>query len=223
MPPPRRSPHRTSLGTLAPLYKPPGDGGAMIKPVELSPAYPIHTRRLRLRPLTTSDTDDLLAYRSLEEVCRYVPFLPMTRASVAEKLATDWSRQQITSEGEALTLGVELAEVGTVIGDVMLYFVSAVHRRGDVGWVLHPAHSGHGYATEAARAVLHLAFDGLGLHRVVARVDARNTPSLRLAERLGMRQEAHLIQNEWFKGGWGDEIDFGMVEEEWARLAESQR
>jgi RimJ/RimL family protein N-acetyltransferase len=97
----------------------------------------------------------------------------------------------------------------------MLYFKSASHCCGEVGWVLNPDHSGRGYATEAAHAVMHLGFDGLGLHRVVARVDARNDPSLRLAARLGMRREAHLRANEWFKGEWTDEIDFALLEEEW--------
>ncbi len=36
-----------------------------------------------------------------------------------------------------------------------------------------------------------------------------------LAERVGMRQEAHLVENEWFKGAWGDEIDYAMLQREW--------
>jgi len=92
---------------------------------------------------------------------------------------------------------------------------SEVHRSGEIGWILNPAFSGMGYATEAARALLGLAFEELGLHRVVARIDADNGPSIRVAKRLGMRQEAHLVRNEWFKGAWTDEIDFAMLEEEW--------
>jgi RimJ/RimL family protein N-acetyltransferase len=65
-------------------------------------------------------------------------------------------------------------------------------------------------------ALLHLAFDSLGLHRVTARIDPENEASLRLGARLGMRQEAHLIRNEWFKGRWADEIDLALLEEEWA-------
>ena len=101
-------------------------------------------------------------------------------------------------------------------GDVLLAFHSELHRGGELGWVLDPAYSGHGYATEAAHAVMHLAFDGLGLHRLTARVDARNPASSRLAERLGMRCEAHQISNEWFKGEWTDELDYALLESEWA-------
>ncbi|HET7386285.1 MAG TPA: GNAT family N-acetyltransferase [Nocardioidaceae bacterium] len=126
--------------------------------MELRPDYPVRTSRLLLRPLDASDTDALIAYRSLEDVCRYVPFEPMDAEAVGERLRNGWSRTTLDAEGQALTLGVELAESRRLIGDVMLAWHSAEHRGGEVGWVLHPGHSGHGYATEAARAVLRMAF-----------------------------------------------------------------
>ncbi|MGH7758135.1 MAG: GNAT family N-acetyltransferase [Candidatus Dormibacteria bacterium] len=183
--------------------------------MELRPNYPVRTARLRLRPLSAGDTQSLLAYRSLADVCRFVPFAPMTAEAVAEKLAGGWGRTAIFAAGEALTLGAEVAGTGVLVGDVDLASGSAEHRGGEIGWVFNPEHSGQGYATEASHAILHLAFDQLGLHRVVARVDARNRASLRLAARLGMRQEACLIANEWFKGEWCDEIDLALLEEEW--------
>jgi len=184
--------------------------------VQFLPHYPVTTTRLLLRPLVIGDADRLVAYRSLEEVCRFLPFEPMDSAVVAQRLDKDWSRHAISNEGDSLVLGVELADGGPLIGDVMLRFVSATHRSGEVGWVFHPDHAGRGYATEAAHALLHLAFDELGLHRVVARVDVRNVASLRLCDRLGMRREAHLVENEWFKGSWSDEIDAALLEGEWA-------
>ncbi len=185
--------------------------------MHLTPDFPIATDRLRLRPLTAPDGEDLLAYRSLPDVCRFVPFEPMTAADIAEKLEGPWRRTAIDGEGQALFIGVELTATRRLIGDLMLAFHSFEHRSGEVGWVLNPTHVGQGYASEAARALLSLGFDGLGLHRIVARVDARNGASLRLCERLGMRREAHLIANEWFKGGWSDECDFAMLDEEWER------
>jgi len=99
---------------------------------------------------------------------------------------------------------------------VVLFWHSREHRGGEVGYVLNPEFGGHGYASEAVRRLLGLAFDDLGLHRVVARIDARNEASARLARRLGMRQEAYLVCNEWFKGEWTDELDFALLEDEWA-------
>ena len=181
----------------------------------LRPSYPVRTARLLLRPLHKGDVPDLLAYRSLPEVCRWVPFEPMNAETIAARLRGQWAATTLEAEGDVLTLGVELATTGEVIGDVMLRWITAKHSCGEVGYVFHPAFAGQGYATEAVHAVLHLAFDDMALHRVIARIDARNLTSTRVVARLGMRQEAHLVENERFKGEWSDELDFGLLEREW--------
>lgn len=142
----------------------------------------------------------------------------MDAAAVRERLQGRWARHALEAEGDALMLGVERIDTGELVGDVLLMWHSAEHGSGEIGYVFNPAFSGHGYATEAAHRLLHLAFDDLGLHRVTARVDAENHPSARVASRLGMRQEAHLLENEWFKGRWSDELDFAMLEHEWRAL-----
>jgi|SRR5579875_736063 len=178
---------------------------------------PLRTERLVLRTLSPDDADALFAYRSLPEVARYVPFEPMSRERIGERLAGHWSRSRSTVQEGGITVGFERVDTGELIGDLALMLVSAEHRGGEIGWVLHPGHGGQGYATEASRAGLGLLFDS-GLHRVVARVDARNTPSLRVCERLGMRREAVLLENEWFKGEWSDEVDYALLDREWGRL-----
>lgn len=185
-------------------------------PTELRPTYPIRTERLLLRPLTPDDIDPLLAYRSRPDVCRYVPFEPMSRQEVVDRLAGGWAGTALTDEGQALTLGVELAETGRLVGDVVLFWHSRFHRGGELGYIFHPDVAGRGYATEAATAVLRLGFEGLGLHRIVARLDERNEASARVARRLGMRQEARLVDNEIFKGEWSTELRFAMLADEWA-------
>lgn len=198
----------------------------------LRPTYPVRSARLALRPLSEADAAGIAAYRSLDEVCRWVPFEPMDEAAVASRIREQWSRSTaLEEEGDTLFLGIELAGEapggdaggvggtggfgGELVGAVMLRWASAEHGSGELGYELNPAHQGAGYATEAAHAVMHLGFDGFGLHRVFARVDARNTPSAGVAARLGMRQEAHLVENEWFKGRWSDELDFALLESEW--------
>jgi RimJ/RimL family protein N-acetyltransferase len=139
----------------------------------------------------------------------------MNAETIAARLQGPWAVTTLEAEGDVLTLGVEAASTGEVIGDVMLRWTSAEHSCGEVGYVFHPAFAGQGYATEAAHAVLHLAFDDMALHRVIARIDARNLTSTRVVARLGMRLEAHLVENERFKGEWSDELDFGLLEREW--------
>ena len=178
------------------------------------PSYPIRTERLLLRPLTDADAADLLAYRSRPDVCRYVPFEPMDEASVAARLQGLWAKTTLEAEGDVIVLGAEVIATGRLIGDLMLSWVSAEHRCAEIGYVLHPD-QGAGLCHRGHPAVVDLAFEQLKVHRVMARVDARNTASARLATRLGMRQEAHLIENEWFKGGWSDELDFAVLETEW--------
>jgi RimJ/RimL family protein N-acetyltransferase len=183
----------------------------------LAPDYPIHTDRLLLRPLDpATDVDAVHAYQSRTDVCRYIPYAPRSRDEVAQRLADpERNRSTLENEGDFLDIAVALRDTGELIGDVLLFWRSAEHRTGEIGYVLHPDHNGHGYATEAARALLVLAFDALGLHRVIARIDARNDASAAVLRRLGMRQEAVLVENEWFKGEWSTEIDFAILDREW--------
>jgi RimJ/RimL family protein N-acetyltransferase len=190
--------------------------------VQLCPSYPIMTPRLSLRPLTVDDRDALLAYRGRADVCRYLPFEPMSVETLRARLARDLSTTAITEPGQSLTLGVRFDDKGDVIGDVVLFFHNLEHGAGELGYVFAPEASGHGYASEACAAVLALAFDQLGLHRVIARMDARNDASTRLAVRLGMRQEAHLVRSAMFKGEWSDELVYAMLAEDWPDSAAHQ-
>lgn len=175
----------------------------------------IETERLLLRPFRESDLDDLHAMRSLPEVLRYLYGDVRSRQEAGDLLAKRMMQTSVAGEGDCLALAVERREDGRVIGDVSLWLRSAEHRQGEIGFVFHPAAQGLGFAREAATAVLGVAFGELGLHRVFGRADARNEASATLMRRLGMRQEAHLRENEMFKGAWGDELVFAVLEREW--------
>ena len=92
-------------------------------------------------------------------------------------------------------------------------------RGGEIGYVFHPDVTGQGYATEGCSAVLDLAFDkahGLGLHRVIARMDARNVASARLRIAwLGMRREAHHRRSQMLEREWADLVIYALLEREW--------
>lgn len=189
------------------------------------PAYvpheyaPLRTERMLLRTMTAADVDDVHAYQSLPEVCRFMLYEPRTREVVAAKIAEWAGMGRLARAGDDLELALQLTSgesAGRVIGHVYFKLVSTEDLTGEIGWALHPDFSGQGYATEAASAVLDYAFGELGLHRVVAELDPRNTASVALCLRLGMREEALFREHLWFKGEWGDTGVYAILAPEWA-------
>lgn len=178
---------------------------------------PLTTDRLSLRAYRESDAEALLPVYSREDVSQFLLCEPWTAEVAAAEIAKRIRRIGLETDSRALALIVETAdglddiEGSVVIGDVGIWLTGESSETAEVGWVLNPAAGGHGFASEAATALLNVAFDHYGLHRVVAQMDARNTASAKLAERIGMRQEAHLRQNWWSKGEWTDTVIFGML------------
>jgi RimJ/RimL family protein N-acetyltransferase len=185
----------------------------------LAPDWPIQTERLVLRPFEEGDLDALYAMHSSESVARYLYNEPRTREETRGLLERKIAGASVGGRGEWLCAAAVLAETGEVVGDVSVLWVSELHRQGELGYILHPAHQGHGYAAEAARPLLAFAFEQLDLHRVIARLEARNIASARVLEKLGMRREAHLVENEWVKGEWQSEMVYAMLAREWEGVA----
>lgn len=182
-------------------------------------AEPIRTERLVLRLMTEADVDDIHSYQSREDVCRYLLFEPRTREEVAEKVAAHARATTLEKDGDYLQLALELPATpdasARVIGDSYFTISSAENSKGEIGWTLHPDFAGHGYAAEAASAVLDLAFRVLRLHRVMAELDPRNDASIALCKRLGMRGEASFVKDLWFKGEWADTGIYAVLRDEW--------
>jgi RimJ/RimL family protein N-acetyltransferase len=186
----------------------------MVRRVSAEPRLPIQTPRLRLRRLVADDLGALHAIHSREDVTRWLYWEPRSQDEVGTSLDAHIARS--LDEGVVLAIDLEGELIGTAnvaVGE---------HRQGEIGFMLHPDHQGHGYATEAAEAIVELAFDAYGLHRVYGCVEPRNTASARVLERLGMRKEAHLTENEWGKGEWRSEAIYAILAREW-RAARERR
>lgn len=178
-------------------------------------ALPIETDRLILRRYVENDYDDLLKLQSNPDVTRFLLYDVRTPEQVREALSGRLADVPMDSDGQALTVAVILRDTGQHLGEVTLFMHNTEQRTGEIGYVFHPESHGHGYAAEASVELLRLGFEELGLHRIIARLDARNEGSVKLLERLGLRREAHFVKNEYLKGEWTDELVFAMLFEEW--------
>lgn len=184
--------------------------------------FPIETARLVLRPLSEADLDAMLAYRSLDSVARFQFWEPHSRAMMQEALARMLEAATAEPRMENV-LAVIRRDTGALIGDVVLMIRDTAARQGEIGFTFHPDHTGHGFATEAAGAMMALGFGALGLHRIFGRCDALNESSFRLMERLGMRREAHFREHAIFKGRWDEELYYAILEDEWRARSGRER
>ncbi len=188
--------------------------------VQLS--QPRQTTRLTIRRFELDDLDDLALICANEEVNRYLYTEPRDRAETLETLQGRLAKPEEATEDNILNVAIELRDTKRVIGDFMLRWVDNEHRQGEMGGSLHPDYQRLGVASEVYEELLVLAFTQYGLHRVVGRCDARNAASVRSLENVGLHQEAHLVENEFVKGEWTDEIVMAIRKDEWERQRTSR-
>jgi RimJ/RimL family protein N-acetyltransferase len=180
---------------------------------------PLESERLLLRPFAASDEEALFSIHSHPEVARWLYWEPRDEAEVQAALAKKIAGTTLERDGDSLSLAVVLKTTSEVVGDATLFLLSAEHRQGEIGFLFHPDHHGRGYATEAAESLLRLAFEEFALHRVIGRLEPRNEASARVLERLGMRREAHFVENELVKGEWQSELLYAVLQREWRARA----
>jgi RimJ/RimL family protein N-acetyltransferase len=181
----------------------------------LDPVYPLATERLHIRPYRLDDLDAVLGMFGREDVSRYLNWEPMDREAATALLERRLTQTRIDKEGDGLALVAAEGETDRFIGEVVLRLTSSVSQQGEVGWSVHPDAQGRGYATEAAREMLRLGFEELGLHRIVAECDPRNEASIKVMEKLGMRREAHHLDAMFLKGEWVGSMVYAVLASEW--------
>jgi RimJ/RimL family protein N-acetyltransferase len=174
----------------------------------------INTSRLLLREYVQDDWRAVLEYQRDPRYLTYYAWNDRTAEDVR-----DFVRQFIDSQHERprqkFSFAVTLKTTGQLIGNCNIRKRKAEDLVAEIGYEFAPAHWGKGYATEAARAVLALGFGELTLHRIAAWCIAENTASAHVLEKLGMRFEGRLREQEMMKGRWWDMLLYGILEQEW--------
>jgi [ribosomal protein S5]-alanine N-acetyltransferase len=177
------------------------------------PTPTLHTERLTLRPFTPADADALYALHSSAHVLRYWDSPPWSEPARAGRFVA--ACRQMADEGTGARLALDRSSDGTFLGWCSLTGWNPDYRSASLGYCLNQQAWGHGYATEAAAAVLQWAFDTLELNRVQAETDTRNTASARVLEKLGFVREGTLREDCVVNGDVSDSWVYGLLRREW--------
>lgn len=176
-------------------------------------------RRVVLRTLTERDYDEWFAVRTR---CRdwLVPWEPRPNGAPppAEDRQSFASRCAIRERERQLGTGYGfgLFVDGRFAGEVTLSSIQrGPFQSGHIGYWVDRDLAGHGYVPEGVVVVLQFSFDAIALHRVEISIIPRNRSSLRVMEKLAIRQEGVARGYLEIDGQWEDHARFGITAEEW--------
>ncbi len=156
----------------------------------MSEQFRLETERLILRALTPDDAPTVARLAGRREIAHTTISIPHP---YSEAQAQEWITSHTGAEKE-IVFGITTSDAGRLIGAVGLREIDTEHSQAEMGFWIEVESWGKGYATEAARAVLGLAFERLKLNRVYAHHMVRNPASGRVLEKVGMQREGLLRQ-----------------------------
>ncbi len=166
----------------------------------------IKTERLLLRPLKTSDIDDVTEFMCNTENTYYARVGVQTRKSCEEYI--EYSKD--------IPYIYAVVKDGSVIGTAELTICD--DNQGELGWIIHKNYWNTGLCTEIGKILLELAFKDVKLRRVYAHCDTNNVGSWRVMEKIGMRREGTVIEGrcayKHTPGIYNDEYSYGITADE---------
>ncbi|MBN1257264.1 MAG: GNAT family N-acetyltransferase [Planctomycetes bacterium] len=173
---------------------------------------PLKTERLLLREFREDDWRAVHEYANDPEVFHYMPWGPSTETETREYVNKNLAYQQ-EEERKVYDLAIILRKEQQLIGAIGINLVKV--KTAWIGYTLSRLYWGRGYMTEAAVAILRFGFEKFDLHRIYATCDTRNLASSKVMEKLAMRREGHMRQDQWLRGEWRDSYLYAILEDEW--------
>jgi RimJ/RimL family protein N-acetyltransferase len=169
----------------------------------------IETRRLLLRYFLSGDWQDVHAYAALPEVSRFDSWGPNTEADSRAFVARciDQAAQEPVLRHD---FAIELKPTARVIGGCSIKREAAGDPHASVGYAIHPDYQGRGFATEATLGLIEFGFLSLGLERIVAQCDTRNSASCRVMEKAGMTRVGTHLNHCEIKGRLTHSFEYGI-------------
>ncbi|MBD2794224.1 GNAT family N-acetyltransferase [Xenorhabdus szentirmaii] len=172
------------------------------------------TSHLILRKFEEKDFIKYKNYHSLPEVYKFL-YTPLPTDKEIREQFNKVLNPAFNDNGDEIRLAVVLREHNDLAGEIMLRVTSKESQQGEIGCIFHPLYQKKSIGTESLGALIDISFNYFKYHRIYARLDALNLGSKKLVEKLGMRQEAHLLQNEYVNRIWSDMYIYAILKDEW--------
>ena len=172
--------------------------------------HSLQTSRLALVPLSLEDVPALFILAQNPATIEDFQYTAEKPEDVEK-----WVRQAIDGDTSSWTIRLNSQVIGLVEADIRREAIARV------GYFIAKEKQGHGYATEALRAILEWVFGETPVHRAEADITPDNKASCRVVEKLGFRSEGTLRKNWFFKGQWHDSLEYSQLREEWASLSKA--
>ncbi len=185
------------------------------------PAIPV-SADFELRQLEPSEAEEIFAVvcANREHLARWLPWVESTRAVEDTR---KFLEQVSANRAEAKTAAYSLRVRGALAGIIGLHDIDEANGTAQIGYWLAADYEGQGWMTRAVRALLGMAFDGLGLERIEIRCAAGNLRSQAIPLRLGFTYEGTLRSAQRLPGGRVDIRVYSLLREEWSRLRAARR
>lgn len=168
-----------------------------------------YTKRLLLRPFYNNDLCDLFEIYSQEKTCQYLLGDTWTEENKYDYFEDRIANQQLKEHN---TLFLAVVYNNKVIGELQAWY--EYKETLEIGFIFNQDFAGYGFAYEAVSAFIDYLFS-LDIHRIYARTNSENTPSIKLCQKIELRQEAHIKQGLYVKNNWCDYLIFAILKSEY--------
>jgi RimJ/RimL family protein N-acetyltransferase len=179
-----------------------------------TPQPTLDTARLILRPFTLADAPDVQCYVSDRDIAAMTLSIPhpYPDGGAEEWIGTHAAKY---ADGVRANFAIIERDSGALAGAIGLHLEPG-HGRAELGYWIAKPYWGHGYATEAATAMIAFGFEVLGLNKIHAAVFIKNPASDRVIRKIGMTWEGRLREHD-LKWGVYEDIDvYAVLAKEWS-------
>lgn len=169
----------------------------------------IYSDRLSLKKFTEQEIEYNVAHEMNPVLMRYIR--DITTVEETRKKTTAIAQKYSGYESDWLIISIRHNKNNEYLGIICFRYESILNDTVEIGWRLDSQYHGKGYATEAAIRMLDFIKEEFKPHKIVAYCVSENIASMKIMEKLGMSQEACLVQFSKINDQWIDELIYGLV------------